>query len=82
MKLEAVVRVREQLGSRSSALAMYQGYPFDRLRRRLGLDLVHPDSVDIQELSCAGPAELKTRTPKISTTLPRRDVQVRGRPPR
>ncbi len=58
-KLEAVVQVREQLGSRSSAIAMYQGYPFDRLRRRLGLDLVHPDAVDIQDLSCAGPAELQ-----------------------
>ena len=58
-KLEAVVQVREQLGSRPSAIAMYQGYPFDRLRRRLGLDLVHPDAVDIQDLSCAGPAELQ-----------------------
>jgi tetratricopeptide (TPR) repeat protein len=58
-KLEAVVQVREQLGSRCSALAMYQGYPFDRLRRRLGLDLVHADSVDIHDLSCASLAELQ-----------------------
>ena len=62
-KLEAVVQVREQLGSRSSAIAMYQGYPFDRLRRRLGLDPVHPDTVDIQDLSCAGPAELQDQNP-------------------
>jgi len=62
-KLEAVVQVREQLGSRSSALAVYQGYPFDRLRRRLGLDPVHPDTVDIQDLSCAGPAELQDQNP-------------------
>ena len=34
----AVVRLREQVGSRPSARALYQGYPFDRLRRRLGLD--------------------------------------------
>jgi hypothetical protein len=38
---------------------MYQGYPFDRLRRRLGLDLVHADSVDMQDLSCASLAELQ-----------------------
>ena len=62
-KLDAVVQVREQLGSRSSAIAMYQGYPFDRLRRRLGLDPVHPDAVDIQDLSCAGPAELQDQNP-------------------
>ena len=62
-KLEAVVQVREQLGSRSSAIAMYQGYPFDRLRRRLGLDPVHHDTVDIQDLSCAGPAELQDQDP-------------------
>ena len=41
-KLEGVIRVREQLGSRSSALLMYQGYPFDRLRHRLGLPLRTP----------------------------------------
>ena len=62
-KLEAVVQVREQLGSRSSALAMYQGYPFDRLRRRLGLELVHPGSVDLHDLSCAGPAEIQDQDP-------------------
>jgi tetratricopeptide (TPR) repeat protein len=59
VKLEAVVQVREQLGNRSSALAMYHGYPFDRLRRRLGLDLVHADSVDFHDLSCASLAELQ-----------------------
>ena len=43
---------------------MYQGYPFDRLRRRLGLDPVHPDTVDIQDLSCASPRRAcKRRTP-------------------
>ncbi len=62
-KLAAVIQVREQLGSRGSAVAMYQGYPFDRLRRRLGLDLVHPDSVDLQDLSCASLAELQVQTP-------------------
>ncbi len=58
-KLAAVIQVREQLGNRSSAMALYQGFPFDRLRRRLGLDLVHPDAVDTRDLSCAGLAELQ-----------------------
>ena len=46
-KLTAVVRLREQLGNRPSALLLYQGYPFDRLRRRLGLELVYPGAVDL-----------------------------------
>ncbi len=58
-KLAAVIQVREQLGNRSSAMTLYQGYPFDRLRRRLGLDLVHPDAVDSRDLSCASLAELQ-----------------------
>ncbi len=57
-KLEAVIELREQLGSRGSSLSMYQGYPFDRLRRRLGLDLVHPATVDPDDFSCASAAEL------------------------
>ncbi len=42
-KLEAVVRLREQLGMRPPTAALYQGYPFDRLRRRLGLPPTDPD---------------------------------------
>ena len=67
-KLAAVLQVREQLGSRGSAVAMYQGYPFDRLRRRLGLDLVHPDSVDLQDLSCAALPNCRSRRPTTLTT--------------
>ena len=63
-KLEGVIRVREQLGSRSSALLMYQGYPFDRLRRRLGLPLAHPESVDPLDLSCASLPELNELNPE------------------
>ena len=47
-KLTAVVRLREQLGNRPSALFLYQGYPFDRLRRRLGLELDHGTTVDLK----------------------------------
>ncbi len=57
-RLTAVVRLREQLGNRPSALLLYQGYPFDRLRRRLGLELVYPSAVDLQDLGCASGAEL------------------------
>ena len=53
-KLTAVVRVREQLGSRVSTRALYKGYPFDRLRRRLGLECVDPTAVDPLDLACAG----------------------------
>ncbi len=64
VKLEAVIRVREQLGIRSSALAIYQGYPFDRLRRRLGLDLDCAAAVDPYDLSCAALPELHDLEPE------------------
>src|SRR4029079_15606322 len=63
-KLEGVIRVREQLGSRSSAVLMYQGYPFDRLRRRLGLALAHPELVDSLDLSCPSLPELNELNPE------------------
>ena len=62
-KLTAVVRLREQLGNRPSALLLYQGYPFDRLRRRLGLELVYPGAVDLQDLGCASGLELDRLDP-------------------
>jgi tetratricopeptide (TPR) repeat protein len=51
--LTAVIRLREQLGNRPSAILLYQGYPFDRLRRRLGLEMVYPNAVDPEDLGCA-----------------------------
>jgi tetratricopeptide (TPR) repeat protein len=65
-KLTAVVRLREQLGNRPSALLLYQGYPFDRLRRRLGLELFYASAVDLQDLACASEQELDRLDP---TTL-------------
>lgn len=62
-RLSAVVRLREQLGARSGSAAMYQGYPFDRLRRRLGLDPADPASIDAADLSCASPWELEALDP-------------------
>lgn len=62
-KLAAVIRIREQLGSRPSSAVLYQGYPFDRLRRRLGLDPVDPASVDSTDSSCASPWEIQGLAP-------------------
>ncbi len=57
-KLTAVVKVREQLSSRVSTRALYKGYPFDRLRRRLGLESVDSAAVDPLDLGCAAADEL------------------------
>lgn len=62
-RLAAVVRFREQLAERPAALALYLGYPFDRLRRRLGLELVDPGTIDAEDLSCAAGAELDALDP-------------------
>jgi len=61
--LAATVSLREQLGERPSARGLYHGYPFDRLRRRLGLDLVDSDMVDPADLGCASPEELDRLEP-------------------
>lgn len=57
-RLAAIVDVREQLGRRPSTALLYQGYPFDRLRRRLGLPLDDPETVDREDLACASGSEL------------------------
>ena len=62
-KLTAVVKLREQLGSRVSTRALYKGYPFDRLRRRLGLECVDTTAVDPLDLGCAAPDELDLLDP-------------------
>jgi len=64
-KLTAVVRLREQLGGRPSARLLYQGYPFDRLRRRLGLELVDAVTVDPTDLACAAADELDRLDPAV-----------------
>jgi tetratricopeptide (TPR) repeat protein len=62
-KLTALVRLREQLGSRATTRALYQGYPFDRLRRRLGLEPVDPTAIDPLDLGCARDTELDRLDP-------------------
>jgi tetratricopeptide (TPR) repeat protein len=71
-KLTAAVILREQLGDRPSARGLYHGYPFDRLRRRLGLELVDPSMVDPADLGCASPGELDRLDPAVldNSTLP------------
>ncbi len=63
-KLLAVVRVREQLGARASTARLYQGYPFDRLRRRVGLAPVNPEAVDPRDTSSMSAADLDGLDPK------------------
>ncbi len=57
-KLEGVIRFREQLSRRPALAALYEGYPFDRLRRRLGLELRWPGSVEPDDVSCSSAEEL------------------------
>ncbi len=45
-KLLGLLRLREQLSLRPQAVALYAGYPFDRLRLRLGLEVRDPAIVD------------------------------------
>ena len=58
VQLAAVVRIREQFAARPKTAALYQGYPFDRLRRRLGLGLDDPEAVDPADASCMSEEEL------------------------
>lgn len=64
-KLAAVVDFREQLARRLSAERLYHGYPFDRLRHRLGLAAADPAAVGVEpgDLSCAAPWELAALDP-------------------
>lgn len=62
-RLAAVVSLREQLGDRPSARGLYHGYPFDRLRRRLGQDPIDPAMVDPADLGCAPRSELDQLEP-------------------
>ena len=63
-KLAAVIDFREQLASRPSALRLYNGYPFDRLRRSAGAPAGRACApVDPADLSCAAPWELAALDP-------------------
>lgn len=62
-RLAAVVQLREQLAARPSVAALYAGYPFDRLRRRLGLAPDNPDLLDPNDLASMSRAELEALDP-------------------
>ncbi len=79
-KLEALVQLREQLadafaadaiwreqkgGEKALARMLVNGYPFDRLRRRLGLPPIEQASVDSDDYSSAGGAELDAIDPNV-----------------
>jgi hypothetical protein len=57
-KLAGVISFREQLGSRSSTSELYGGYPFDRLRRRLGLAPFDTRTLDPGDISSMSGPEL------------------------
>ena len=65
-KLAAVVRFAEQLGERPNRAALYLGYPFDRLRRRLDLLTVGPEgngAVAGDDVTCMSESELTALDP-------------------
>ncbi|MDX2039062.1 MAG: tetratricopeptide repeat protein [Isosphaeraceae bacterium] len=77
VELSAVVAFREQLGDRPSVVDLYRGYPFDRLRRRLGLPTVAPsETLDPDDPTCMSEAELDRLDP--STLEPLRLAEAFG----
>ncbi len=58
IKLNAVVNVREQLAARPGRTALYAGYPFDRLRKRLGILAHESPAVDATDVTCMSEAEI------------------------
>ncbi len=62
-RLAAVVRLREQLASRASVIPLYAGYPFDRLRRRLGMVPGDPEILDPNDFASMSRRELEALVP-------------------
>jgi len=58
-KLATIVLVREGLAARPRMVAMAAGYPFDRLRRRLGLPLEDETAVDPSDVTCMARHDLE-----------------------
>ena len=74
VKLRAVVLVREQLGARPTTLALYQAYPFDLLRRRLGLEPVDPLAIDPHDAASMSGPELDALDPSALDDYPLADA--------
>lgn len=62
-KLAGVVAFREQLAARPRMAAIVEGYPFDRLRRRLGLPIRDEGAIDRADVSSMGREELERLAP-------------------
>ncbi len=62
-KLAATVGLFEELAERPASAELYQGYPFDRLRRRLGLTLRDPEAVDAADVAIMSGDELDRLDP-------------------
>ncbi len=71
-RMEGIVRLREQLARRPRGAALTAGYPFDRLRRRLGLAPINPDAVDPDDPACMGLADLRRLDPSSLSPASRR----------
>jgi hypothetical protein len=66
-KLTAVVNIREQLATRPRVVGLYDGYPFDRLRRRLSLAPSNPAAFEADDVTCMGREDLDRLDPKSLT---------------
>ena len=59
VKIAALVNLREQLANRPRMAGIVDGYPFDRLRRRLGLPLRDESSIEEADVSSMSDEELR-----------------------
>ena len=62
-KLAGVIAFREQLADRAMVAPMAAGYPFDRLRRRLGLPLTDESTLSVVDPTMMGIDELRRLDP-------------------
>ena len=68
-KIEAIIRFREETAERPSSIELYQGYPFDRLRKRLGLPPKDADAIDAIDVSCLSSSDLDRLDPSTLDDL-------------
>ncbi len=62
-RLAATIAIREELAARPGSVELYQGYPFDRLRKRLGIEPDNPDAVNAEETGSMSGSELDSIDP-------------------
>ncbi len=74
-RLSAVIALREQLAERVRHAPLYAGYPFDRLRRRVGLEPLDPSMIDPNDPSCMSPADLEALDPSRLDPLTRAEAR-------